>query len=186
MAIIMLPTTIRTTEEMIKLVPTNLREGALALGAPEWKTALQVTFPAALSGILTGFMLSLARASGETAPLLFTALGNDRFDLAKLVSGGVAAGQSVFTILGNILQQPADSLALTLLQIQPGSEYQSRQPIVGGGFCADVVGIDHQHSRQGLGRISGCQTAPLNERIIWKPHCKINHSPSSQMKIGKD
>ncbi|MRR31208.1 phosphate ABC transporter permease PstA [bacterium] len=116
MAIIMLPTTIRTTEEMIKLVPTNLREGALALGAPEWKTALQVTFPAALSGILTGFMLSLARASGETAPLLFTALGNDRFDLGKLISGGIGAGQSVFTILGNILQQPADSLALTLFK----------------------------------------------------------------------
>lgn len=114
MAIIMLPTTIRTTEEMIKLVPTNLREGALALGAPEWKTALQVTFPAALDGILTGFLLSVARASGETAPLLFTALGNDRFDLAKMIQGGIGSGQSIFTILGNILQQPVDSLPLTL------------------------------------------------------------------------
>ena len=114
MALIMLPTTIRTTEEMIKLVPSNLREGALALGAPEWKTALQVTLPAALSGILTGFLLSLARATGETAPLLFTALGNDRFDLVKMIKGGLGAGQSIFAVLGNILQQPVDSLPLTL------------------------------------------------------------------------
>ena len=116
MAIIMLPTTIRTTEEMLKLVPTNLREGSLALGAPEWKTALKVTFPAALSGILTGFLLALARASGETAPLLFTALGNTNFDLGRLIGGGIASGQSVFAIIGNILQQPADSLALTLFK----------------------------------------------------------------------
>jgi len=116
MAIIMLPTTIRTTEEMIKLVPGSLREGALALGAPEWKTALQVTLPAALSGILTGFMLSLARATGETAPLLFTALGNDRFDLGKIINGGLGAGQSIFTVIGNILEQPVDSLPLTLFK----------------------------------------------------------------------
>ena len=114
MAMIMLPTIIRTTEEMIKLVPVNLREGALALGAPEWKTALQVTLPAALSGILTGFLLSLARATGETAPLLFTALGNDRFNLSRMISSGVSAGQSIFAIIGNILEQPVDSLPLTL------------------------------------------------------------------------
>ncbi len=116
MAIIMLPTTIRTTEEMIKLVPTNLREGSLALGSSEWKTAFKVTFPAALSGIVTGFLLSLARASGETAPLLFTALGNTNFDIARLINGGIASGQSVIAIIGNILLQPTDSLALTLFK----------------------------------------------------------------------
>ena len=75
MAIIMLPTIIRTTEEMIKLVPQNLREGALALGSPEWRAALQVTLPAAMNGIITGFILSLARAAGETAPLAIYCIG---------------------------------------------------------------------------------------------------------------
>lgn len=114
LAILMLPTIIRTVEEMIKLVPHTLREGSLALGSPEWKTALKVTFPAALEGIITGFMLALARASGETAPLLFTALGNDHFEIGQLVQGGIRGGQSLPVILMNILQQPVDSLPLTL------------------------------------------------------------------------
>ena len=114
LAILMLPTIIRTTEEMIKLVPHTLREGSLALGAPEWKTTLKVTLPAAISGIVTGFLLALARASGETAPLLFTALGNDRFEIGRLVQGGLRNGQSLPTIFYNILQQPVDSLPLTL------------------------------------------------------------------------
>jgi phosphate transport system permease protein len=74
--IVMLPTVIRTTEEMLKLVPKNLREGSLALGAPEWITSLRVVLPAAASGVVTGIMLAIARGVGETAPLLFTALGN--------------------------------------------------------------------------------------------------------------
>jgi phosphate transport system permease protein len=114
LAILMLPTIIRTSEEMIKLVPHTLREGSLALGAPEWKTTLKVTLPAAISGIVTGFLLALARASGETAPLLFTALGNDRFEIGRLVQGGLRNGQSLPTIFLNILQQPVDSLPLTL------------------------------------------------------------------------
>jgi len=114
LAILMLPTIIRTTEEMIKLVPHTMREGSLALGAPEWKTSLKVTLPAAISGIVTGFLLALARASGETAPLLFTALGNDRFEIGRLVQGGLRNGQSLPTIFYNILQQPVDSLPLTL------------------------------------------------------------------------
>jgi len=114
LAIIMLPNIIRTTEEMIKLVPGNLREGSLALGAPEWTTALKVTLPAAMNGIITGFMLGLARASGETAPLLFTALGNDRFDMARMVQGGLSSHQPLPAVLWNILQQPVDSLPLTL------------------------------------------------------------------------
>jgi phosphate transport system permease protein len=73
---IMLPTVIRTTEEMIKLVPNTLREGSLALGAPEWKTSFRVILPAAISGIVTGVMLGIARVAGEAAPMLFTAFGN--------------------------------------------------------------------------------------------------------------
>jgi phosphate transport system permease protein len=114
LAILMLPTIIRTTEEMIKLVPHNLREGSLALGAPEWRTALKVTLPAASNGIITGIMLGIARATGETAPLLFTALGNESFEVGKIVKGGLAAHQNIFTILWKIIGQPVDSLPLTL------------------------------------------------------------------------
>jgi phosphate transport system permease protein len=114
LAILMLPTIIRTTEEMIKLVPQNLREGSLALGAPEWKTSLRVTLPAASNGIITGIMLGIARATGETAPLLFTALGNESFEVGRIVKSGIAAHQSIFVILSKILEQPVDSLPLTL------------------------------------------------------------------------
>ena len=74
LALIMLPVVARTTEEMIRLVPASLREGALALGAPQWRVTTGVVLPAAASGIATGAMLAVARVSGETAPLLFTAL----------------------------------------------------------------------------------------------------------------
>src|SRR5512138_2835378 len=76
LSFIMVPIIIRTTEEMIKLVPASLREGSLALGAPEWKTSASVILPAALNGVLTGLMLAIARAAGEAAPMLFTAFGN--------------------------------------------------------------------------------------------------------------
>ena len=76
LAILMLPTIIRSTEEMVRLVPQSYRHGALALGAPRWKVMMQVVLPAARAGIVTASMLAVARASGETAPLLFTALGN--------------------------------------------------------------------------------------------------------------
>jgi phosphate transport system permease protein len=114
LAILMLPTIIRTTEEMIKLVPHSLREGSLALGSPEWRTALSVTLPAASQGIITGILLGIARASGETAPLLFTALGNENYNLAKIVQAGVANHRNIFTIVGSIVGQPVESLPLTL------------------------------------------------------------------------
>ena len=79
LALIMIPIIARTTEEMIKLVPHSLREGALALGAPQWRVTLGVVIPAAASGIATGVMLAIARVSGETAPLLFTAFGSRFF-----------------------------------------------------------------------------------------------------------
>jgi phosphate transport system permease protein len=114
LAVIMLPTIIRTTEEMLKLVPASLREASLGLGAPEWKTSLRVLFPAASSGIITGFLLALARAAGETAPLLMTALGNERFDIGQIITGGVQSHLSVFEIIGHIINSPVDSLPLTL------------------------------------------------------------------------
>jgi phosphate transport system permease protein len=80
LAIIMLPIVTRTTEEMIRLVPTSLREGALALGAPQWRVIIGIVLPAAASGIATGAMLAVARVSGETAPLLFTAFGSRFFN----------------------------------------------------------------------------------------------------------
>jgi phosphate transport system permease protein len=76
LAILMIPTVTRTTEEMMRLVPHSLREASLALGIPNWKTTIRIILPTATKGITTGILLALARAAGETAPLLFTALGN--------------------------------------------------------------------------------------------------------------
>ncbi|MFA6061101.1 MAG: phosphate ABC transporter permease PstA [Gallionella sp.] len=76
LAIIVIPIVIRTTENMLRLVPSTLREAAAALGAPQWKIVSFVTLRAARAGIITGVMLAIARISGETAPLLFTALNN--------------------------------------------------------------------------------------------------------------
>ncbi len=82
LAIIMIPTVTRATEEILKLVPNSLREASLALGIPYWKTVLRVVVPAAMGGIVTGAMLAVARAGGETAPLLFTAFGNQFWSFA--------------------------------------------------------------------------------------------------------
>jgi phosphate transport system permease protein len=76
LGIMMIPITLRSTEEFLKAVPSNLREGAMALGASKWKTISTVIVPAAYRGILTAVLLALARVAGETAPLLFTAFGN--------------------------------------------------------------------------------------------------------------
>jgi phosphate transport system permease protein len=76
LAIIMIPVIVRTTEDMLRLVPSALREAAAALGAPKWKVVVMITYRAAVQGIVTGVLLAVARISGETAPLLFTALNN--------------------------------------------------------------------------------------------------------------
>jgi phosphate transport system permease protein len=76
LAVIMLPIVVRTSEELVRLVPSSLREAALALGIPEWKVLLRVVLPTARAGIVTGVMVAVARVAGETAPLLFTAFGN--------------------------------------------------------------------------------------------------------------
>lgn len=93
LAIIMIPMIQRTTEEVLQLVPRELREGSLALGVPTWRTTLSIVLPTARAGVLTAVMLAVARAAGETAPLLFTALGS------RLVN------------VGNFTQ-PMDSLTL--------------------------------------------------------------------------
>jgi phosphate transport system permease protein len=76
LALIVIPVVVRTTDDMLKLVPNTLREAAMALGCPVWKMVTSVTYRAARTGILTGILLAVARISGETAPLLFTALNN--------------------------------------------------------------------------------------------------------------
>jgi phosphate transport system permease protein len=73
---LMIPMVLRTTEEVVRLVPNSLREAALALGYPRWRTALAIVARTALPGVVTGSLLSVARIAGETAPLLFTALGS--------------------------------------------------------------------------------------------------------------
>lgn len=96
LAIMMAPIVLRTTEEMLKLVPRSIREASLGLGAPEWKTSLSVMLPAALTGVVTGLMLAIARVSGETAPLLFTAQGSN--------------------VLSTALDRPIATLPLTLFK----------------------------------------------------------------------
>jgi phosphate transport system permease protein len=76
LAMIVIPVVVRTTDEMLQLVPSTMREAALSLGIPQWKVTMQVLYRSALPGIVTGILLALARVSGETAPLLFTALNN--------------------------------------------------------------------------------------------------------------
>ena len=76
LSLIVIPVVVRTTDDMLKLVPNSLREAAAALGCPTWKMVLSISYPAARTGIVTGALLAVARISGETAPLLFTALNN--------------------------------------------------------------------------------------------------------------
>ncbi len=76
LAIIVIPIVVRTTEDMLRLIPISLREAAVALGAPKWKAVVFICYRAALDGIMTGVLLAIARIAGETAPLLFTSLGN--------------------------------------------------------------------------------------------------------------
>jgi phosphate transport system permease protein len=88
LAVIVIPIVVRTTEDMLTLIPISLREAAVALGAPKWKAIVLICYRAALDGIATGVLLAIARVAGETAPLLFTSLGNDNWsiDLTKPMS----------------------------------------------------------------------------------------------------
>jgi len=89
LAFIVLPVVVRTTDEMLRLVPVQMREAALSLGIPQWKVTVQVLYRSALPGIVTGILLALARIAGETAPLLFTAFGNEFFSLK--IGGAMSA-----------------------------------------------------------------------------------------------
>jgi phosphate transport system permease protein len=82
LAVIVIPIVVRTTEDMLRLIPVAMREATMALGAPRWKMILLVCYRAARDGIVTGILLAVARIAGETAPLLFTSLGNNNFTLA--------------------------------------------------------------------------------------------------------
>lgn len=112
LAIIVIPIVIRTTENMLRLVPSTLREAAAALGAPQWKVISFVTLRAARAGIITGVMLAIARISGETAPLLFTALNNQFWN--------------------NDMQQPMANLPVVIFQFAM-SPYEDWQKLAWAG-----------------------------------------------------
>jgi phosphate transport system permease protein len=109
LGILMFPIVVRSSDEILRLVPTAQKEAALALGAPRWRTIWSVVLPAAAPGILTGVMLALARASGETAPLLFTSLSNQFFS-TNLLQPIAALPQLIFANSVNV--QTPDSLEL--------------------------------------------------------------------------
>jgi len=91
LAVLMLPVILRATESALTLVPQTLREAGLALGAPRWRVTLEIVVPASLGGIVTGALLAIARAAGETAPLLFTAFGNETVQTNPLQPMGALA-----------------------------------------------------------------------------------------------
>jgi phosphate transport system permease protein len=102
LTVLMLPTIVRSTEEMLRLVPAPLREGAYALGVPKWKTIVKVVLPTALPGIVTGIMLAIARAAGETAPVLLVAGGANAINFNPF--GGNQSSLSLF-----VFQQAGDA-----------------------------------------------------------------------------
>jgi phosphate transport system permease protein len=117
LAVLMLPVILRATESALMLVPLTLREAGLALGAPRWRVTLEIVVPAALGGIVTGALLAIARAAGETAPLLFTAFGNNIVQTNPLQPMGALAltvYQNALTPYQN-LQDQAWAAALLLV-----------------------------------------------------------------------
>lgn len=120
LAILMLPVIIRSSEEMLKLVPNELREASFALGIPKWRTAVSVVLPAAASGITTGVMLAVARVTGETAPLLLTAFGYDAIQNSPFDGPQSALPLFVFSQAGSafdVAVHRAWAGALTLIVI---------------------------------------------------------------------
>jgi phosphate transport system permease protein len=118
LAILMLPTVVRTTEVVLGLVPDSLREASLALGVPRWKTVLRVVLPTAMSGITTGIVLAIARVTGETAPLLLTALNFDSINPNPFTGQQAGLPSFVFAQAGQPQQAALDRAwagALTLL-----------------------------------------------------------------------
>ncbi|WP_323157070.1 phosphate ABC transporter permease PstA [Stenotrophomonas maltophilia] len=118
LAFIVLPVVVRTTDEMLRLVPSQMREAALSLGIPQWKVIVQVLYRSASAGIITGILLALARVSGETAPLLFTAFGNQYWN--------------------NNIFQPMASVPVVMNQFA-GSPYESWQVLAWAGALVLTV-----------------------------------------------
>jgi phosphate transport system permease protein len=119
LAILMLPTITRTAEEVLRLVPDGLREGALALGASEWRTVWRVVLPTARSGLITAVLLGVARGVGETAPLIMTAFGSSLFNWNPFVGAQEALPQFIYTYIhfnpGSAPYQRAWSAAAVLI-----------------------------------------------------------------------
>jgi phosphate transport system permease protein len=105
LALIMMPIIVRSSEEMLKLVPRELKDASFALGAPKWQTITKVVLPCAAPGLTTGAMLAVARAAGETAPLLLTALGSIQL-VTKLAGSPIA---SLTLLIYNQAGQPFDA-----------------------------------------------------------------------------
>jgi phosphate transport system permease protein len=120
LAVIVIPIVVRTTEDMLQLIPPSLREAAVALGAPKWKMVVLICYRAALDGIVTGVLLAVARIAGETAPLLFTSLGNS-------------------SALGS-LTTPMSSLPVTIYQYA-GSAFQDWVQLAWVGALLITVGV---------------------------------------------
>ena len=120
LALIVIPVVIRTTENMLQLVPPGLREAAYALGAPKWKVILSITLRAARAGVVTGVLLAVARISGETAPLLFTALNNQFWTSS--------------------LSEPMSSLPVTIFKFAM-SPYQNWQQLAWAGVFLITVAV---------------------------------------------
>lgn len=138
LAILMIPMVLRTTEELVKLVPTSLREAALALGYPRWRTSLQIVVRSAMPGIVTGSLLALARIAGETAPLLFTALGSQylSFDIDQPMA---ALPLTIFTYATGPYEQwhqyawaAALVLIIVVLLLSLGARIATRRRYSGG------------------------------------------------------
>jgi phosphate transport system permease protein len=138
LALIMIPLIVRSTEEMLRLVPHSIREAALALGAPVWRTVLRYALPVALPGVITGILLAMARAAGETAPLLFTALGNNQWSTN--------------------LNQPVAALTLQVyFGAQSAYEIQKQQAWAGALVLVSMVLITSLLSRLATRRLHGRQ-----------------------------
>ena len=120
LSLIVIPVVIRTTENMLSLIPNALREAAYALGTPKWKVISSVTFKASLAGIITGIMLAVARIAGETAPLLFTALSNQFWT--------------------SDLREPMASLPVTIFKFAM-SPYENWQKLAWAGVFLITLGV---------------------------------------------
>lgn len=125
LAVIMIPTIMRTTEEILRLVPTSLREGSLALGASRARTMFSIILPAARNGIITGVMLALARIAGETAPLLFTAGGNSHLSVV-LTAPIDSLPYRIYTAYQDSVASQAMSAALVLIVLIFGMSLVTR------------------------------------------------------------